>query len=127
MATHGVTAGFQWLNGSFMTDIEKSENRPPSDIDVVTFHERLSITQMSAILNRFPEFADPVLSKSKYSIDHYPVDYCHDPNLTVDMTRYWIQLFTHTKNGVWKGIIRVEINTPAVDQLALNYLNGLLI
>lgn len=32
----GIT-GFQWLDGSFLEDIEALESRPPGDIDLVTF------------------------------------------------------------------------------------------
>ncbi len=32
-----VMKGFQWLDGSFMDNVEITEERPPNDIDVVTF------------------------------------------------------------------------------------------
>lgn len=31
--------GFQWMDGSFVEDIEVQENRSPGDIDVVTFFD----------------------------------------------------------------------------------------
>jgi hypothetical protein len=34
----GITSGFQWLDGSFMENIETLESRPPNDMDVVTFY-----------------------------------------------------------------------------------------
>jgi hypothetical protein len=33
----GIMDGFQWLDGSFVEDVEAIRSRPPSDIDVVTF------------------------------------------------------------------------------------------
>ena len=33
----GLGAGFQWINGSFVEDVERIRGRPPADIDVVTF------------------------------------------------------------------------------------------
>src|SRR5690554_6911742 len=33
----GLIHGFQWVDGSFLEDIENLENRPPADIDIVTF------------------------------------------------------------------------------------------
>ena len=33
----GLTQGFQWIDGSFVEDVEQSRGRPPADIDVVTF------------------------------------------------------------------------------------------
>ncbi|MCL2004836.1 MAG: hypothetical protein FWG73_01615 [Planctomycetaceae bacterium] len=34
----GLSSGFQWLNGSFLENIEDLESRHPNDIDVVTFY-----------------------------------------------------------------------------------------
>ena len=34
----GLTQGFQWVNGSFVTDVMKRDNKEPQDIDVVTFY-----------------------------------------------------------------------------------------
>ena len=42
----GLTQGFQWIDGSFVEDVEQSRGRPPADIDVVTFAYG-------------PQFADP--------------------------------------------------------------------
>ena len=33
----GITRGFQWIDGSFIEDVETLENRDPNDLDVVTF------------------------------------------------------------------------------------------
>src|SRR4051812_26048050 len=33
----GLTSGFQWLDGSFLENIEVTETRDPKDLDVVTF------------------------------------------------------------------------------------------
>src|SRR5690606_3212200 len=35
----GLVTGFQWLDGSFLEEVELLEQRPPHDIDVVTFVE----------------------------------------------------------------------------------------
>ena len=34
----GVNGGFQWINGSFVEDVENRRGRGPADIDVVTFY-----------------------------------------------------------------------------------------
>lgn len=125
MTLNGVLIGFQWLDGSFLENIEVSESRPPNDIDAVTFFGGLTYTHQADLISNFPEFANPVLAKNKFKVDHYPVDYSYSPEVTVEMTRYWIQLFTHTRNRVWKGILRVPINTPIEDQHALDFLNSL--
>ena len=33
----GLTEGHQWLDGSFVEDVESVRKRPPQDIDIVTF------------------------------------------------------------------------------------------
>ncbi|MBW7864315.1 MAG: hypothetical protein H3C30_07875 [Candidatus Hydrogenedentes bacterium] len=33
----GLTEGFQWIDGSFIENIEEIESREPADVDVVTF------------------------------------------------------------------------------------------
>lgn len=121
----GIIQGFQWLDGSFIENIEVSERRSPRDIDVVTFFGGISLEYQQTLLEKFGEFSNSKISKEKYKVDHYPVDYCYSPDTTVELTRYWIQLFTHNRLGVWKGILRLELNTPEIDFESFNYLKGL--
>lgn len=121
----GILHGFQWLDGSFLENIEISESRAPNDLDLVTFYSGSSMTNEIDIRNTFPEFGNPELSKTNFKLDHYPFDYTHDPNFTVEYTRYWLQLFTHKRNGIWKGILQIPINTPNDDEDAMVYLNNL--
>src|SRR5437660_55494 len=49
LATAGIVDGFQWLDGSFLENIEEREGRPPGDIDIVTFlHRPDSAKEMTA-------------------------------------------------------------------------------
>ncbi len=73
----------------------------------------------------FHEFWDRNLAKANFYADHFPVDLGHNPFLTVELTRYWIGLFTHKRNRVWKGILKVDLNTPNEDIDAANFLNTL--
>ena len=125
MTNEGILNGFQWLDGSFMENIESSQGRQPRDLDVVTFFGGLTISQQTTIRGNFPEFANPTLAKTNYFLDHYPVDYSFSPDVTVEQTRYWIQLFTHNRLGVWKGMLRLPLNTPFDDQHAIDYLNSI--
>jgi hypothetical protein len=119
LTNHRVIFGFQWLDGSFLTDIETIERRPPRDLDVVTFFGGISIADQQTILTSFPEFGSSQLAKANYLLDHYAVDYAFRPEVTVEQTRYWIQLFTHSRLGVWKGMLRIPLNTPNDDRTAL--------
>lgn len=121
----GIVNGFQWVDGSFLENIEVSEKRSPRDIDVVTFYLGVSDEDHEYIRLNVPEFWNSQVSKAKYLVDHYPVDYGYDPDVTVELARYWIQLFSHNRLGVWKGMIKLPLNTPAEDSQALEYLNSL--
>lgn len=125
MLIESISSGFQWIDGSFTENIETSESRPPNDLDIVTFFGGIDMTEQNRIMTVFPEFYVASLSKTTYGLDHYPFDYAFEPNATVEMTRYWIQLFTHNRIGIWKGLLRIELNTPNVDANALSYLNSL--
>lgn len=120
----GVTTGFQWLDGSFLEDIETQEGRAPRDLDILTIYWGYDGNFQAALFQQFPEFSNPVLSKTNFHLDHYPIDAGHHPELTVELTRYWVQLFTHNRNKVWKGMIRIELNTPADDAIALQTLQN---
>lgn len=124
LAEFGILEGFQWLDGSFLENIEVSQNRSPNDIDVVTFFIDNGL-DVDTVFKEFPEFIYAEKSKSTYGLDHYPVDFGHKPELTVESSRYWIQLFSHNRLGIWKGMIRLELNTPTIDLEALNYLKQL--
>jgi hypothetical protein len=115
----------QWLDGSFLEDIESQEGRPPRDLDVVTIYWGYSKPFQENLAKSFPEFQDPQFSKKNSLLDHYPFDASHSPWLTVKMSRYWIQLFSHTRKGVWKGMLALDLNTPTADESALTYLQQL--
>ena len=114
----GLTTGFQWLDGSFLEDIETKESRPPKDLDVVTVYWGYDLPFQVSLLASFPEVANPALSKANYSLDHYPFDAGYSPTLTLEQTRYWILLFSHNRLGVWKGLLKLELNTPTEDATA---------
>ena len=124
---NGILYGFQWLDGSFLENIEKIESRSPRDLDIVTFYGGLSEQEQVIIHQNFPEFIFSRKSKENFKLDHYPVDYTFNPEVTVERTRYWIQLFTHNRNGVWKGMLRLSLNTPIDDQHAIEYLEGIVL
>ncbi len=111
----GLKNGFQWLDGSFLEDVETLEGRPPRDLDAVTIYWGYDLAFQVDLTSRFPEFANPALSKANFSVDHYPFDATANPVLTVESARYWSLLFSHSRTGVWKGMLRVELNTPNED------------
>lgn len=110
-------SGFQWLNGSFAQDVERREGRAPRDIDVVSF-VRAAATGLPDG-TAAPAWLYPEASKAAYRVDHYLVNLAGRGEAVVESTRYWSGLFSHTRDGVWKGMLRVELNTPDADAEAL--------
>lgn len=126
LRAEGLKNGFQWLDGSFLEDIETKEKRPPKDIDVVTVFWGYDLPFQQRLVASFPEVASPALSKARFAVDHYPFDAGFNPAVTLESTRYWILLFSHSRMGVWKGMLKIELDTPAEDAAARQELAGLL-
>ena len=121
----GIT-GSQWIDGSFVENVEVSESRDPRDVDVVTLMKLTPGFNEQQILSAFPEFANHRLSIQNYKVDHYPFIINLTPELTIQQSKYWNLLFGHNRRGVWKGMLEIPLyDNSAFDQMALNYLDTL--
>lgn len=111
--------GFQWLDGSFMEDIEAQERRDPQDMDVVTFIDSPpDPAVIQAMIAPKPELWDPLRSKAVYFVDHYLVSLGALPTRVVAQTRYWYALFSHRRDGQWKGMLEVDLQDKSADDAA---------
>lgn len=121
----GVVDGHQWLDGSFVEDVEVTRNRPPSDIDIVTF----SRVPGDNVAKRQTTIANPNLffpeeAKLNYKCDAYFVDLDKKAEYLVDDTRYWFGLFSHQREtALWKGMLKVEMQSD--DDAALAMLDNI--
>lgn len=114
----GIVNGFQWIDGSFVEDVEKIRGRSPADIDLVTFaHRPLEHNNQSAWEEFFKNNLDlfkPDLTKSLFKCDAFYVDLslaASHAEYIVDSTRYWFGLFSHQReSSLWKGMLQIEIN-----------------
>ena len=118
--------GFQWLDGSFLEDIEIQEGRPPGDIDVVSFAANPAdpVALATLIGSRKPELLDHDKVKATYSVDHFLVPLGTAPAGLVNLSRYWYGLFSHRRDRCWKGMLAVKLNDPADDAAANKILGG---
>lgn len=114
----GITSGFQWLDGSFAEDIERSEDRQPNDLDLITFFRFPPDFQLAELRDVFPEFQNRVACRARFRLDHFPIHLGMPSESLVETVRYWTGLFSHRRDGVWKGMLRVELNTPSEDDAA---------
>lgn len=114
----GLGQGFQWLDGSFLEDVESTENRAPRDIDVVTFfHLPAGQTQASLLAQNRPLF-DHRETKTQYHVDAYFVQLDGGaPEPLIARAIYWYSLWSHRRSGDWKGYLRVDL-APNDDQAA---------
>ena len=111
----GLVSGFQWLDGSFLENIEDVEGRPPQDIDVVTFFELPAGQTQLTLLPVLESLFDPQQTKPRYKVDAYPFELGQPMDSTrVRTTTYWYSMWSHRRDGVWKGFVQVDLD-PAID------------
>jgi hypothetical protein len=123
LRTLGHNRGFQWIDGSFTEDAETHRSRSPSDIDVVSF-----LPQSPAMLDPAIAqiIADPRQTKQLFKVDHLIVRLNWIGETIVEHTRYWCGLFSHRRDdGVWKGMLKVDLDTIADDAAAKRHLDSL--
>ena len=125
----GIASGFQWLDGSFAEDSEKTRGRAPNDIDVVTFFQPIprpaNLPPAAAAL--VPVITNRDATKSQFQVDHILVplastpDRIADAKRLVDEVRYWFGLFSHRRSDdVWKGMLQLPLDAAAEDQQAVD-------
>lgn len=127
-----IMKGFQWINGSFFEDVERLRERPPNDIDVVTFyHLPDGITSEKNLLEQNSEFFQSDL-KREYKTDAYFVCLEHSGNAKYEQTffkqiLYWYSMWSHQRDTLrWKGYFQIAFdfeNDESVGRL-LSQLNG---
>ena len=109
----GVKDGFQWLDGSFMEDVERTENRNPGDIDVVTFGTLPIVhAQKSKFFQDHENLLHPDQAKKNFSCHAFFVDLEIRPRLLVDQSKYWFGVFSHKRvTHLWKGMVAITLNS----------------
>jgi hypothetical protein len=114
----GLRQGVQWLDGSFVENIETIEGRPPRDIDVVTFYYLSHGITQQELLNAMPELFDHAQVKTEYGVDAYFVQInAVQPELLIEETIYWYSLWSHRRDDLWKGYLEVDL-APRNDAVA---------
>ena len=122
-----MTDGFQWLDGSFLENIEVIEARSPNDLDVVTFFRLPAGTSQAEIRTRAPDAfpqtrAERSVFKSVFFVDPYLVNLGAPPERLVRSSTYWYSVWSHRRDSNWKGYLQIDLN-PAADAAAASYLS----
>jgi hypothetical protein len=104
----GLNNGFQWVDGSFLENIEKIENRAPADMDVVTFFHLPPRQTQQSFASAHPDLFNHADAKTRFHVDAYfvPMD-DNPPACLVERSAYWYSLWSHRRNGQWamEGIL----------------------
>lgn len=119
----GITQGFQWIDGSFVENVEAIENRIPNDLDVVTFFHLPYGMNQGKLLQQHGSLFMPDETKKAYQIDGYscPLGDPMEKN-QVRQILYWYSMWSHRRNGLWKGFLQVDLS-PNEDELAYQILH----
>ncbi len=114
----GLTRGFQWIDGSFLENIETIRSRPPDDVDVVTFYQLPSGETQASILARNPGVFDRDQLKARFSVDAFAQDLGSPSKDLVWWSAYWYGVWSHQRSTlVWKGFVEVDLD-PSQDASA---------
>lgn len=123
----GFRDAFQWIDGSFIEDVEMHKGRAPRDIDIVTFFSRPeNVTSLEA-WREFVERHQHVLNPEELSVDCYYVDMSIPPEVIVSQAVYWYGLFSHQREtALWKGIVQLDLaadDTAALETIEVTDAN----
>ena len=126
----GLTRGFQWVNGSFVTDVMQIANREPRDIDVVTFFHLPDGYTAASFAREFPELLDRDNNRNRYRTDAlFMVLDNNDMRYMATRFAFFNNLWSHTRQEDedrdewrWKGYLELDLSDheDAVARIALN-------
>ena len=111
----GFSRGFQWLDGSFVENIEAHESRAPNDIDMVTFANTpsgLDPAQVLTLTQAHPDVFEPARTKQRFGCDAYLVRLDGSPERLVSRAAYYQGLFSHRRSdNMWKGMLMLQLQS----------------
>lgn len=120
----GITAGFQWLDGSFLECVESLRSCPPNDIDVITFYVVPAGQTQQTLEASYPQLFDHDSLKNIYHVDAYFFELKSSTiGKLINESTYWYSLWSHQRNTLlWKGYLQIDLS-PTDDNIALDNLN----
>ncbi|HTB03395.1 MAG TPA: hypothetical protein VK804_23245 [Bradyrhizobium sp.] len=124
----GYVDGVQFIDGSFVENVETREGRDPRDIDIFSFlirpvqyHGNDPLWQSTGFAQWTGEIVNQSLNKQRYQLDTYAIAVDQaGPLQLMNETIYWYSLFSHKRvTQEWKGFVAVPLNASD-DQTALS-------
>jgi hypothetical protein len=118
----GIVNGFQWLDGSFLENIEVLKKRPPHDLDIVTFYQLPDGETEQSLIQKNKDIFDNEYLKGNFAIDGYFVPLIRLANAKkIKRITYWYSMWSHRRGGRWKGFVQIDLE-PSQDAEANKYL-----
>ncbi len=114
----GIARGFQWLDGSFLEQVEITEGRAPNDLDVVTFYRLPAGLSQQDLATALGTTLNHGVVKARHKVDGYLVHLGMEPERLAAQSAYWYGLWSHRRNQRWKGFVQVDL-APADDPVAM--------
>jgi hypothetical protein len=129
LTNEGYVGGIQFIDGSFVENVEIVANRPPTDIDVFSvlnapakYVADVAAWQTTGLPFWQNEIVDRDRNKQRFSLDTYAVlfeERAAQPMNLINDIIYWYGLFSHQRETLaWKGFAGLAID-PVDDQAAL--------
>ncbi|WP_156882911.1 hypothetical protein [Rhodovulum sp. P5] len=124
----GFVSGYQWIDGSFVENVEILRKKSPSDIDVVTLFNRPAgyQSQPENWAHDYKKFIhgaffDTVTMKPTYYCDTYAVDLDAGSRSLVRNTTYWFGLFSDMRgSNSKKGILEIPLVMDPMEFAAID-------
>ena len=111
----GLIQGFQWIDGSFLENVEKIRLRPPDDIDMTTFfHLPQGVANQLELLQRDPSLfnRDKKVLKNRFRVDASYVDLGELPENLIERSCYWYGVWSHQRDSYgWKGYVQINLDS----------------
>ena len=109
----GLSQGFQWINGSFVENVETNQNRAPNDIDVVTFFELPPGETEATLITKFPHLFNHKQIKQQFLTDSYYLPLGSDKPISyfIRQSNYWYSMWAHQRDSLtWKGFLEIDLS-----------------
>ena len=113
-----VVDGFQWVDGHFLEDYEKRTRKSPEHIRVVTFCRTSPLIADPNYARLFEPLKTISATRAAFNVDHNLIPLTWPAQDIIEATRFYSAMLSHSDNGVWKGYVRINLNTPQDDTAA---------
>jgi hypothetical protein len=107
----GKSECFQWIDGSFLEDLEVQRGRAPDDVDVVTFMSLDDAPEQIQLCESFPDVVYRERSKQRFKVDHFllPTDVPYTIDYASNLA-CWYALWSHRRDDLrWKGFVAIPL------------------